>query len=364
MASATAYADRYQFDPFLRTQINVIGMLVLFSIIILSLVGILIDYLYQDLALAILDSVREAVLKGGTSQTVTLPALEEIRTDNFSAIAFITAAATITFGFLLTRVALSPTRHALASQKQFIGNIAHELRTPMSVIKTNTEVALLGSDLSDDIRGIMNSNVEELDRLSQIINNLLSLSASVRPERIEFVTVDVAAIATDVVGKMGNLAKMRALDITMRKGYACFVWGNVAALEQIISNVVKNAINYTNRGGHVSVTVEEIGGSHVEIVVQDSGAGIARQDLFRIFEPFYRADASRNRARGGSGLGLAIVSELVKLHRGKITVRSAVGRGTTVVISLPSVPSPERDHTIRNRRTLDEVAVDFSHRRI
>jgi len=341
----------------------------LFSIVILALVGVLIDYLYRDIALAIVESVRDAILKGGTTQAITLPALEEIRTDNFSALAFITAATTIAFGFLLTRVALAPTRQALASQKQFIGNIAHELRTPMSVIKTNTEVALLGSDISEDVRGIMLSNVEELDRLSQIINNLLSLSASVRPERIEFVTVDVAAIATEVVQKMANLAKIRSLDITMRKGYACFVWGNVSALEQIISNVVKNAINYTGRGGHVSVTVEEIGNSHVEVVVQDSGAGIARQDLFRIFEPFYRADASRNRARGlpgqgGSGLGLAIVSELVKLHRGKITVRSALGRGTTVVISFPSSPSPERDHSVRNRTTLDEVAVDFSHRRL
>jgi signal transduction histidine kinase len=339
-------------------------MLALFSIIILSLVGVLINYLYHDIALAIVDSIRDSVISGGTSAPVTLPALEEIRTDNFSAIAFITAATTIAFGYLLTRVALAPTRSALSSQKQFIGNIAHELRTPLSVIKTNTEVRLMDPNVSSEARAMHESNIEELDRLSQIINNLLSLSASVRPERIEFTAVDVATIATDVVDKLEGLAKLRNLEITMRKGYSCFVWGNVSALEQIITNVVKNAINYTGRGGHVSVTVEEIGTSHVEIVVQDSGTGISRQDLFRIFEPFYRADASRNRARGGSGLGLAIVSELVKLHRGKIIVRSAVGRGTTVVISLPSAPAPHADHTIRERKTLDEVAVDFSHRRI
>ncbi len=363
MASGTAFADRYKYDPFLRTQINVIGMLVLFSVIILSLVGVLIDYLYQDIALSIVDSIRDSILAGGQSETITLPALEEIRTDNFSAIAFITAATTIAFGYLLTRVALAPTRSALSAQKQFIGNIAHELRTPLSVIKTNTEVALLGT-VSTEAKAMHESNIEELDRLSQIINNLLSLSASVRPERIEFTTVDIAAVATDVVQKLENLASIRNLDITMRKGYSCFVWGNVSALEQIISNVVKNAINYTGRGGHVSVTVEEIGNSHVEVVVQDSGTGISRQDLFRIFEPFYRADASRTKSRGGTGLGLAIVSELVKLHRGKITVRSAIGRGTTVVISLPSAKSPETDQSIRNRRTLDEVAVDFSHRRM
>lgn len=341
-------------------------MLLLFSIIILTLVGILIDYLYRDIALAILASVRDSIVSAGagSSQTVSLPALEDIRTENFTAIVFITAAVTVAFGFLLTRVALGPTRQALSSQKQFIGNIAHELRTPLSIIKTNTEVRLMDPNITAEARVLHQSNIEELDRLSQIINNLLSLSASVRPERIEFARVDAAAVATEVMQKLEGLAKLRNLDFTMRKGYSCFVWGNESALEQIITNVVKNAINFTGHGGHVALTVEEIGDSHVEIVVQDSGAGIARSDLFHIFEPFYRADASRNRARGGSGLGLTIVSELVKLHRGKITVRSAVGRGTTVVISLPAAPAPHTDPTIRTRKTLDEVAVDFSHRRM
>jgi signal transduction histidine kinase len=362
--SVTAFADKYRYDPFLRTQVNVIGMLGAFSVFILILVGILIDYLYRDISLAIIEGVRASVAASSTAPiAATVPSLDEIRTQNISVITFVTIAATFAFGYLLTRVALGPTRNALSSQKQFIGNVAHELRTPLAVIKTNTEVALLSENIPHDTRAIMNSNVEELDRASQIINNLLSLSASVRPERIEFSAVDAAAITTDVIGKLENLARVRNLDVTLRKGSSAFVWGNSAALEQIMMNVVKNAINYTSRNGHVSVTVEEIGESHVEIVVQDSGTGIARSDLFHIFEPFYRADPSRNKASGGTGLGLAIVSELVKLHRGKITVRSAIGRGTTVMISLPAAPSPATDRTIRQRKTLDEVAVDYSHRR-
>ena len=306
MASATAFADKYQYDPFLRTQVNVIGMLGVFSIFLLILVGIVIDYLYHDISVAIISGVRASIAASSTAPIAeTVPSINTIRTEKLTMISFITAAATIAFGYLLTRVALGPTRNALASQKQFIGNVAHELRTPLAVIKTNTEVALLSQDIPFDTQAIMNSNIEELDRASQII-----------------------------------------------------------------MNVVKNAINYTPRGGRISVTVEQISTpgnglpAHVEIIVSDSGAGIARQDLFHIFEPFYRAEQSRNRSYGGSGLGLAIVSELVKLHHGKITVRSAVGRGTTVSISLPSATVPASDHSLRHRKILDEVAVDFSHRRM
>lgn len=340
-------------------------MLIAFSAFLLVLVGILVDYLYQDISLAVVDGVRESIIASSTAPiAATRPSLDEIRTQNISAITLITAAATIAFGYLLTRVALGPTRNALASQKQFIGNVAHELRTPLAVIKTNTEVALFSQEIPDDTRAIMNSNIEELDRASAIINNLLSLSASVRPERIEFSAVDAANVATEVIGKLESLAHVRNVDVTLRKGSSAYVWGNPSALEQVLMNVVKNSINYTGRNGHIAVTVEQIGESHVEIIVSDSGTGIARHDLFRIFEPFYRADPSRSKASGGTGLGLAIVSELVKLHHGKITVRSALGRGTTVVISLPSAPAPASDHTITHRKTLDEVAVDYSHRRI
>ena len=337
-------------------------MLVAFSVFILALVGILVDYLYHDISLAIVTGVRDQLLAGGgPSQSV--PALDEIRSDNITAIAVITATATVAFGYLLTRVALSPTRNALSSQKQFNGNIAHELRTPLSIIKTNTEVTLLGDNVSSETRATLESTVEELDRLSDIINNLLSLSSSVRPERIEFSSIDIGTVISDVVRKLEGLAKLRNLEVSVKSGQGCYVWGNNSALEQILTNIIKNAINYTSRGGSIAVSSEQIGASHIEIIVTDSGTGIARQDLFHIFEPFYRAEPSRNRAKGGSGLGLAIVSELVRLHHGKITVRSAIGRGTTVVISLPLAPAPAKVQREPGKSFFDEVAVDYSHRK-
>lgn len=338
-------------------------MLTVFAAFLLAFVGILVDYLYHDISLAIVTGVRDQLLSTNAGAPMATTVLDDIRSDNLTAISVITATATVAFGYLLTRVALAPTRNALTSQKQFIGNIAHELRTPLSIIKTNTEVSLLGDNVSVETRETLESTVEELDRLSDIINNLLSLSASVRPERIEFTAIEIGNIVNDAVRKLDGLAKLRNLEVTTRTGQGCYVHGNASALEQIFTNVIKNAINYTTRGGHISITSEQIGASHVEIVITDSGTGIGRQDLFHIFEPFYRAEPSRNRAKGGSGLGLAIVSELVRLHHGKITVRSALNRGTTVVISLPLAPTPAAART-RSKGFFDEVAVDYSHRKI
>ncbi len=141
------------------------------------------------------------------------------------------------------------------------------------------------------------------------------------------------------------------------------VWGNTTALEQIVMNVIKNAISYTSDRGRILVTIEPVHPDLIEFTVQDSGKGIARRDLFRIFEPYYRVDPSRKRGEGGSGLGLTIVSELVKLHNGKISVRSAEGRGTTVTVLIPAgkqeLGAP--GHTKKKDDSASEIAVDFSH---
>ena len=151
----------------------------------------------------------------------------------------------VLFGYLIARFALTPTRNALATQKQFIGNIAHELRTPLSIIKTNTEVRMFDSDLSSRARAIHKSNLEELDRISDIINNLLSINALIRPEKIQFENVDVGDIIHRVVGKLSYLAKAKSLQIKTKIAKERIAWANTTALEQIVMNILKNAINHT-----------------------------------------------------------------------------------------------------------------------
>ncbi len=340
-------------------------MQVAFALFVLGIVGTFFNLLYHDISTAIVEGIRSAIAGGTVSELgpAIVASIEQIKTQNLWELVIVISLSTALFGYIIAHVTLAPARNALASQKQFIGNIAHEIRTPLSVIKTNTEVALLDSKVTADMRETLNSNIEELDRVSEIINNLLSLSALVKPERIEFSTVDLSHVATETIEKFAPLAKRNEQQVMLRKSPDALIWGNATAVQQIIGNLLKNALTYSPRGGHVRVTVEPAPGNNIELIIQDTGMGIARKDLFRIFEPFYRADPSRTKGAGGTGLGLAIVSELVKMHQGRITIRSAVGRGTSVSIIFPSVASKQ---TVGNETTLkeglNEIAVDFTKR--
>lgn len=361
--SATVWLNNYRYDPFFRTECNVIGLQIAFSLVILGLVGTAYSVLYHDVSEAIAQGIRGATATRSVDQAIntTIEATRAIRAVNLLGLLGSIILVTVLFGYIIARVTLSPARNALAAQKQFIGNVAHEIRTPLSVIKTNTEVALLDAHVTPEMKETLRSNIEELDRISEIINNLLSLSALMKPERIEFSAVDLSHIASDVVQKFSPLARRNELQVMLRKAPEAKVWGNATALTQIIGNLVKNAINYTQRGGQVRVTIEPAPNNHVELIVQDTGIGISRKDLFRIFEPFYRADPSRTKGAGGSGLGLAIVSELIKMHQGRITIRSAVGRGTTVSVLFPGVVNKMKvGQETEPRDSTSEIAVDFS----
>jgi signal transduction histidine kinase len=163
--------------------------------------------------------------------------------------------------------------------------------------------------------------------------------------------------------KLKEFAESKQLEFEARLSERRIVWGNIAALEQIVMNIVKNAIAYTSNRGRILITVEPVHLDLMEFTVRDSGKGIARKDLFRIFEPYYRADPSRKHDDGGrSGLGLTIVSELVRLHNGKISVRSAEGSGTTVTVLLPAgkIKVGMSDQRPSDYDNASEIAVDFS----
>ena len=362
---ATVWLNKYRFDPFFRTEVNVIGLQIAFALVILGLVGTSFSLLYHDVSAAIAEGMRQGA-SGAAPHSLAPTIVEEIASIKSQSLAIIFSVITLTtilFAYIIARITLAPTRNALASQKQFIGNVAHELRTPLSIIKTNTEVALMENDVSSDMRMTLASNVQELDRISEIINNLLSLSALVKPERMEFSTVDLSALATDVVEKFSPLAQRNGIAITVRKSPDTQVWGNVTALAQIMGNIIKNAIQHSPRGGEITVTIAPTPGNTVEFIVQDSGIGIAQKDLFRIFEPFYRSDPSRMRGTGGSGLGLTIVSELTKLHHGKIAIRSTLGRGTAVSVFLPGTTGKGGvGKELGGKPGMNEIAVDFSSR--
>ena len=349
MVSVTAYARKYRYELFFQTEVNVILLQVLFGLVILGIVALSLIFLYQDVSTALTTGIQEGSATTASPQAVGATIVSQLIYMSARHVIIVVAAiilVTVLFSYLIATLTLAPARSALGTQKKFIGNIAHELRTPLSTIKTNTEVALFDPDIPKGLREILESNIEEMDRISDIINNLLSLNASLRPEKLSFSSVNMCAIADTVERKLRRLAERKNIIVRMRSSTDCYVTGNPTAVEQIITNILKNAISYTPRDGIVDITIQERG-VKVALTIVDSGVGIAPQDLTHIFEPFYRADPSRNRSegQGGSGLGLTIVNELVRLHSGKVHVDSIVGSGTTVEVLLPSA---------KKRSTLEE----------
>ena len=362
MVLGTVWLSKYRDDPFFRTEVNVIALQTAFAISVLALIASSYAFLHHEIA-STLNARTPTVLMSYHANDGLLANTQSSLNRNFAIIVAVVIFVTIIAGYLVARVTLTPARNALIAQKQFIGNIAHELRTPLSIVKTNIEIAVLDGRAPPEFRTMLASSVEELDRISEIINNLLSLSTLVKPERLTFTAVDLSKIVTQSVAKFSQMVANSNHEITVRKSPDLYVWGNVTALEQIVSNLVKNSISYTPRNGTIIITVAPAPNNTIELMIQDSGIGISRKDLFRIFEPFYRAEQSRTRSLGGTGLGLAIVSELIKIHQGKITIRSAVGRGTTVSAFFPAARAQAKVGGTEMYEGLNEIAVDFSGKR-
>jgi two-component system phosphate regulon sensor histidine kinase PhoR len=271
--------------------------------------------------------------------------------------------AAIGAGGLLIRFSLRPARDNLRHQKLFISNVAHELRTPLSIIKTSSEVALMGSP-PPELSAAFEEIIGETGRMSEVINNLLSLNALARPERMQFKNLDLIPLCELVVARYQGLARERDIKLALRTEPGAVVWGNATGLEQVMSNLIKNALSYTpaQSRGAVSVSLRPQEGM-VLFAVEDSGVGMSQEEILHIFEPFYRADSSRNRkgAQEGSGLGLTIVGEMVRAHRGKIRVESRRktrrhAGGTVVSVLLPlggaAAHAPQRS----------SASLDFSNR--
>lgn len=348
-AWATALTDSYRANPFIRTTTHIIALQALVVLVTIAVFWWAIGYTQSNIVTEI-SGLLERVVAGEPVELATL--VEEIDaartrtlTLTFAGLVLLTAL----FGYLLARFALKPARHSLQFQKRFIGNVAHEIRTPLAIVKTSTEVALMDPNVPKHLRRTLSDTIVELDRMSETINNLLTFDNLVRPERVRPTAVNICDIAETVIARHRPFADARGVSLTLVRQGTCFIWGHTTALDQAVSNLVKNAIAYTpeHRGGKVSITLELDGEKRIAITVKDTGIGIPEKDLYHIFEPFYRVDTSRVRkaGTGSSGLGLAIVNEIVRMHKGVITVRSTVGEGTSIRIALPKAPAPQEPGT-------------------
>jgi len=223
-------------------------------------------------------------------------------------------------------------------RRDFVANASHELRTPLTAIRGFAETLLSDGDLSEDER---RSYLEVMDRharrLSNLVDDLLALSSIERGEEgLARARVDTAALARALIRDSGSLFAEKNIDVQLESQGAALAWADPQAVEQILTNLLDNAVKYTAAGGRIGVSTEE-DGDFVRVRVRDTGIGIPESDLGRIFERFYRVDKARSRELGGTGLGLSIVKHLVQQLGGEICVESEVGRGSTFSFTLPSV---------------------------
>ena len=240
-------------------------------------------------------------------------------------------------GAVLALLDLTPFRRLEAVRRDFVANVSHELRTPLTVINGFAETLADESALTAEQRRFAEMIRTNARRMQGIVDDLLDLS------RIESggwkpapQPTDVAAVSADVVAPLRTAAADRGVELRLELDGASEVFADPTALRQVLTNLVSNSIRYTRQGAITIFTERDPATGSIAVGVLDTGIGISKEHLPRIFERFYRADPGRARDVGGTGLGLAIVRHLVEAHGGRVTAESAVGRGTTIRAWFPA----------------------------
>lgn len=232
---------------------------------------------------------------------------------------------------------VSELRRLETIRRDFVANVSHELRTPLASIRAMAETlqdgALLDMEISERFVGLM---VVEVERLTRLLEDILVLSRaeSRPPEREPF---SLAELIEHIAGRFATQAERAHVSLSYVAPPPLMLNANRDQMEQVLINLVDNAIKYTPEGGNVKIVAEETA-EGMSVAVSDTGIGIMSQDLPRVFERFYRVDKARSRRSGGTGLGLSIVKNIVEMHNGTVTVQSEYGRGSTFTFVLPHVP--------------------------
>jgi len=235
-----------------------------------------------------------------------------------------------TFNLLLQRL-----EKAFDSQKQFIADASHELKTPLTILRTHWEKLAAQDDIPYNHRVRIQSDVDELVRLSSLINNLLLLAST--KERIasdELPVINFSELCRTLSDDILVLAESKNQQVDVSITDNIFVKGDKARIYQLLLNLADNAVKYTPQNGWIIVSLQR-GEKFAEFVIKDNGIGIPGEHLPHVFERFYRVDKSRSRKTGGYGLGLAVCKTIIEAHNGTVSIESEVNRGTTLVVKIP-----------------------------
>jgi len=249
-------------------------------------------------------------------------------------------------GWIIARQAAEPIERAIDNMRRFMADAAHELRTPVTAIRSRAEVAVQRSRSPEEYVRALGAIEAESARLGRIVEDLLTLArADARERPIEPQRLFLDDVALDAADAARAMADRKGVQLEVGEFEEAPVLGDASLLRQLVMILLDNAIKFTPSGGRVRVDVQR-SGSAVSVVVSDNGVGITDDQLPHIFERFYRGDPSRTREPGrdgngqggsdGAGLGLSIARWIVDEHRGSIAVDSARARGTSIAVTVPA----------------------------
>jgi signal transduction histidine kinase len=239
--------------------------------------------------------------------------------------------------------------------RQFSSDASHELKTPLTILKGEVEVTLRKERPLQEYQQTLKSNLEEINRMSQIVEDLLLLSkADIGEIRLNKEDINLTEILNEIVAQMDMLAKSKRLFLAASDHHQdIHMFGDALRIRELFINLIENGIKYTEEGGSIGIALskeyEPLAGNGLEgpekeqekivkIIVSDTGIGIAKEDQERIFNRFFRVDKARSREEGGSGLGLSICKWIVEAHQGEIRVESELGKGSSFIVKLPLFP--------------------------
>jgi signal transduction histidine kinase len=240
-------------------------------------------------------------------------------------------------GIWLTRQAMKPVEESFNRLKQFTADAAHELRSPIMAVKSNAAVALKYAE------GMRSTDAEKFEAISsaseqmaRLTENLLLLARADQFVANKQTTVDLTDLLNHLVTLHQVQAEAKQISLTTQLSENLWVLGDLAQLNRVFANLIENAIYYTPSGGTITIQTNH-GYRYIWVNVQDTGVGIAPENLERVFDRFWRADQSRSYWAGGAGLGLAIAQAIVQRHHGTITVKSQLGVGSCFTVQLPAL---------------------------
>lgn len=269
------------------------------------------------------------------------PTAEQVRADLIRSILIVNGlllGCAALLGYCLAYITVKPLQEMNEKQKRFFGDASHELRTPLSILQIDLENQLANNTITTQQHQQLTSHLEEVTRMSTLVNNLLTLSRfdEYSPDQEKnFTSINIIALINSLVTPLQTLAKHHAVELkfTNPSQTEINIFSNTTILSQALTNIIKNSIVYNKPNGTVEITAAQNKNKTI-ITVVDTGIGMTAEEIQKVFDRFYRANKSRSSQISGSGLGLSIAHSSLQYLGGTIDITSTPGKGTTTTLTL------------------------------